>query len=338
MKSDVKDFCDKCISCQYVKGGKKHRAPLVIRYQPKPREHIFLDYLGPIYSDYYILDIVDYSSGFVMLIPTNGCDGETVIHALINYWIRIFGYFKVFESDWGSGFSNLLIKYLSKMLDFDIELAEPRNHRSIGKVERTIGFLQSIINHYNLLLNNRLTDEIDNLDQAWLIIKTIIPFIQLAFNQRILPISGVSPNMVIFGTNMNDAIDIGRLQYQAKLAKDDPKLLKKDYEILENIRRAIRKMGAISHTNWKKNTYFSRKYYNKKYNINDEKIKRNLEIFKVGSKVLYYIGDKQVARGKWRAKWTGPWLVEKHLNQSTVIISDPTTGIPVVGSEIITVD
>ena len=261
-----------------------------------------------------------------MLIPTNGCDGETVIHALINYWIRIFGYFKVFESDWGSGFSNLLIKYLSKMLDFDIELAEPRNHRSIGKVERTIGFLQSIINHYNLLLNNRLTDQIDNLDQAWLMIKTIIPFIQLAFNQRILPISGVSPNMVIFGTNMNDAIDIGRLQYQAKLAKDDPKLLKKDYEILENIRRAIRKMGAISHTNWKKNTYFSRKYYNKKYNINDEKIKRNLEIFKVGSKVLYYIGDKQVARGKWRAKWTGPWLVEKHLNQSTVIISDPTTG------------
>ena len=40
----------------------------------------------------------------------------------------------------------------------------------------------------------------------------------------------------------------------------------------------------------------------------------------------YYIGDKRVAKGKWRQKWTGPWLVDKHIGDSSVIIGDPTTG------------
>ena len=326
MKRDVRHFCKHCISCQFVKGGLRHRAPLAVRKQPKPREHLFADFLGPIYGRYYILVLVDYATGFTMLIPTVGCDALTVAHAIINNWIRIFGYFRIFESDWGSGFNNQLMDYLSKIADFKHELAEPRNHRSIGKVERVIGFLQNVINHYNLLLDKQLTDNIDNLRIAWNKIKVIIPFTQLAFNQRIMRISGISPNMAIFGTNMNDAMDISRLSHQVKLSRDDPNIKPREYEFLRDIEDTIKKMENISKSNWIKHTYLSAKTYNNRWNITPAKVANNLKRFKVGSKILYFIGDKQVARGKWREKWTGPWIINKHLNKTSLIIADPDNG------------
>ena len=326
MQSDVEYFCKHCVSCQFVKGGKQHRAPLVVRKQPRPREHLFADFLGAIYHNYYILVLVDYATGYCMLIPTVGCDALTVAYAIINNWIRIFGFFRLFESDWGSGFNNQLMSYLSKILRFPLELAEPRNHRSIGKVERLIGFTQSVINHYNLLLDKQLTDRIDKFDRAWTKLKVILPFMQLSFNQRVMRISGHSPNQAIFGTNMNDTIDIARMSHQVSLSREDPKIDSREYEFLADIEETIKNMEGISRTNWIKHTWLSAKIYNNRWNITMKKIANNLKRFKVGTKILYFIGDKRVARGKWREKWTGPWIITKHLNKSSLVIADIETG------------
>ena len=40
----------------------------------------------------------------------------------------------------------------------------------------------------------------------------------------------------------------------------------------------------------------------------------------------YNAGDKETAQKKWRVKWSGPWIVKKPLNDSTVIITDPDSG------------
>ena len=77
---------------------------------------------------------------------------------------------------------------------------------------------------------------------------------------------------------------------------------------------------------WKNYTYLSKEYYNSKHNITHASIKRYNQIFQPGVRVLYYIGDKQVARRKWRTKWTGPWTIDYKLNDSTVILVDPTSG------------
>ena len=29
---------------------------------------------------------------------------------------------------------------------------------------------------------------------------------------------------------------------------------------------------------------------------------------------------------KWKEKWSGPWVVEKHINETSLIIMDPETG------------
>ena len=326
MLKDISVFCKQCISCQFTKGTPRRRAPLVSRPRPKPREHIFADLLGPIYQRYYVLVLVDYATGYSMLIPVEGCDAMTIAQAIIDYWIRIFGCFNYFESDWGSGFNSKLFKYLAKLLDFQHEFAEPRNHRSIGKVERVIGFLQTVINHYNLLLNKELTDDIDDIRAAWTRIRILLPFIQFAFNQRVMRITGISPNMGMFGTNLNDLSDVSRMTAKIDEFSKDDSLQRQDFELLRNIKDNIERMNWIAETNWKRVTWLSMKSYNNKYNITPAKINRNRKIFKTGNEVLYFIGDKQVARYKWREKWSGPWRVDKILNDSTIIIADPRNG------------
>ena len=295
------------------------------RHRPLPRQHIFADILGAIYQRYYILVLVDYATGYSMLIPIEGCDSMTIAQAIVDYWIRIFGCFQYLETDWGSGFTSKLFESLKQLLGYEHQIAEPRNHRSIGKVERVIGFLQSIINHYNLVLDNELT-EFEDLNIAWTKIKILLPFIQFGFNQRVMRITGISPNMGMFGTNMNDLTDLGRMNAKIDEFSKDKEIDKQDFELLQSIRDNIREMNRISQNNWQEVTKLSVKSYNDKNKITPELVARNNENYKIGNRILYFVGDKQVARGKWREKWTGPWIIEKKINDSSIIITDPTSG------------
>ena len=92
-----------------------------------------------------------------MLVPTEGCDGRTVVEVLLNQWIPLFGMMLTIETDYGTSFDNHLYRMLMHSLGVRWEYAERSNHRSIGKVERIIGFVQSIIKRYNIQLNKRLT-------------------------------------------------------------------------------------------------------------------------------------------------------------------------------------
>ena len=326
MEADVNWYVKNCISCQYCKGSKRHRAPLVVRNQPRPLEHVFADVLGPIYGRYNILVLVDYATGFCMLIPIEGVDALTIAKAIYDHWFRIFGHFRIFESDWGSGFNNIFMEYLADVLNCPHEIAEPRNHRSIGKVERVIGFIQSIVNHYNLLLEIELADDPDDIDTAWSYIQVLIPTLQFALNQRKMRITGVSPNMAIFGMNMNDKVDILRLKKAALKMKDDKRIKKSEYEYVTKLAEIIEKISMISKSSWEEVTYFSKKKYDEKWNITDKTVQRMKKKYKPGTRVLYYIGDKQMNQKKWMRKWTGPWIVDKHIGDSSVIIADPTTG------------
>ena len=328
MRSDIESFCKTCLPCQFTKGSIRHKAPLVVRQLPKPTEHIFADFLGPIYGDYYILVLVDYATGYTMLIPTQGTDAITVIESILTYWVSIFGWFKTFETDWGSGFNNRLLKTLMKLSGIKVEIAEPRNHRSIGKVERVIGFVQQIINEYNLLLEQRLTNNIDEFEHSWQTIETLLPFIQLALNQRRPRFTTFSPNMLMFGRNVNDISDIDRIKNDLTSIRNNTKVKmeKEDYVYLQDLINKLERINNAFKSDWQEYTWISHENYNKRWNINKSKISRNRKLFTVGKKILYYIGDRQVARSKWKQKWTGPWTIDKRLNDSTIIIGDPETG------------
>ena len=326
IKRDVKSFCKRCISCQFTKGGIRHKAPLRIRQLPKPRQHLFADFLGSVFGKYYILVLVDYATGYSMLIPTHGTDAATIVDSILRNWIPIFGWFNTFESDWGSGFNSQIIKALTKAGGIKFEMAEPRNHRSIGKVERIIGFLQKVINQYNLLLGEQLTNS--DFDEAWQTIEAMLPYIQLSFNQRRPRFTTYSPNMLMFGSNLTDVSDVDRMLKELKDLYNDDKfeLENEDYMYLENLIKQIKNINKLYRKDWQDYTLDSKKAYDKRYNIHKKRIARHSKLLAEGKEVLYFVGDKELPNKKWRQRWTGPWIVDQRLNDSTLIIGDPNTG------------
>ena len=252
MKSDVRKFCETCISCQFIKGSVRHRAPLRIRELPQPRTHIFADFLGPIYKKYHILVMVDYATGYTMLIPTTNVDAQEVVNAILENWVKIFGWFDIFESDWGSGFNNNIIEALTRAANIKLEIAEPRNHRSIGKVERTIGFIQSILNQYNVLLGDELIkDKISAVPKAWEIIQIILPFIQLSINQKRSRFTSISPNMMMLGSNVKDASDIGDIHGALRKTGINVNVNSEDFLYVESLFGRVKQLNEIFKNDWK---------------------------------------------------------------------------------------
>ena len=49
---------------------------------------------------------------------------------------------------------------------------------------------------------------------------------------------------------------------------------------------------------------------------------RKEDNIQTGDQVMYYIGDRNTRQRKLRAKWSGPWIVKKHY-ENTIEITDP---------------
>ena len=326
LRKDVSWFCKTCLTCQFTKGEIRHRAPMTIRELPPRLTHIFLDFLGPVYGKYYILVIIDYTTGYTMLIPTTGTDAITISETLLSKWIPIFGWFKVFESDWGSGFNSKLIRSLLQASNVKQVIAEPRNHRSIGKVERVIGYIQRVLGRYNIELGEYLTEDNPDYQYKWETVEIILPFIQMAINQHRPRFTTISPNMLIFGSNLNDISDYGIMKQKLQEIQRKEKMNNIEYVNLENLIKEINEIHKIYKKDWMKYTWLSKREYDKKWNITSNKIERNNKLLVVGKRILYYIGDRKSSQYKWKQKWTGPWIIDKRLNDSTIIIGDPETG------------
>ena len=328
LKEDVKYMCDTCILCQQLRGTQRKRTPLQIRLNPKAFDHVFADFLGPVYGRFYILVFVDQRSGFCRLVPTDGCDALVVLESLINKWSTLFGYPLLFESDWGSGFNNKLMNTFAALTGMRIEIAEPRYHRSIGKVERVIGILQNIIAKYNLALEQALTDHVEDIEEAWQTLEILIPQIQFNMNQFISRISGLSSNEIAFGRRFNDPTNNVKLESLLKQLQEENEI-QLPISDLNDFRALISLIDNVNKkfiNKWKKYIWLSRKSYRDKNKITIDSINKYKKELAVGSEVLYFIGDKQVRMNKWKEKWSGPWVVEKHLNDTTLIITDPKTG------------
>ena len=443
MKKDIRRFTERCLLCKFANGNIVNRAPLTTRQPVLPRESVFGDFIELKLAGkrVYILVLVDYCTGWTMLIPTKTNDQYTVVDALLRKWIPLHGMFKYFDSDQGSGFIGNVTKLLIQGLDTDLQFAEPGYHRGIGKVERTIKIIQDNFQRINLQWDEVITD-CTNPDHLFNILRVIAPHIQAALNQRRPRISTFSPNMLMFGTQLKDLsnidIVINRMrelfcqkdsslqnnesskngtntenknksnnnkkksksknsginknnendkneffdsqkyrtnpliattvvtnnnqqnnnekekhdknensnenekisftrqwQINAWKNKKNPKIKTKDrikykyeeYIYLNKLLNVFKSIYKVYSNDWHKYMYQTKKYYQTKYNINEVKIARNNKTFIVGTKVLYFVGDKQIANRKWLRRFTGPWTIVVVLSDGTVIIEDTKSKI-----------
>ena len=353
MYSDVQNFCERCLLCHYVKGSVRHRAPMQIRQLSRPREHIMIDFIGSIFGKYYILAIIDYCTGWTMLIPCAQSNTQVVIDALMKQWIPIHGNFQYLDSDYGSYFNSTLFRAFCEANETNIQYTEPRSHRGLGKVERVIQLVQTVLQRFNIELGERLTNnKIQEKETSWEMIKAILPHIQIAINQRRPRFTTFSPNMLMFGTNLRDLTTLHHTKDELKrifnaqedkvkrslnkrrsltdqipMSTEEEKKQKDfDYKYLERLLHHIQSMFDIFTEDWIDYTYLAKKSYDDRRRITANRINKNRKHYTEGKKVLYYVGDIQHANRKWRSKWTGPWTIKKVLNDSTIIIADMDSG------------
>ena len=63
---------------------------------------------------------------------------------MVNKWCPIMGWFEILSSDRGSAFTSEIVARFCNLLNINHNLAEPRNHCSIGKVEIMVKVVKQI--------------------------------------------------------------------------------------------------------------------------------------------------------------------------------------------------
>ena len=248
-----------------------------------------------------------------------------------------FGWFNTLDSDLGSAFIAKLTKTLMESMKVTQKFAEPRYHNRIGKVERVIGFIQTILRTYNVQFDNHFVT-MDSPDTDWTTIESIIPFIQFSINHRVSRFTTMSPAMIMLGDNFNDIPDIVFAIRKIKSGLSNLKLKQRDYNYLNEFLIKLQKLRLLYKKHWTDYCHVSTKQYERRYNLAPTRDKDGnlvkpqhsfgyepLSSFKKGMRVLYYVGPHQSGvNSKWRQKWTGPWRISHKTSKYRVKIVDST--------------
>jgi hypothetical protein len=283
---------------------------------PQPRTHFQLDYGGPYFNLYYTLCMLCEATNWTMLSGTWGCGVRETLESIINDWIPVMGWFRVLHSDMGSAFVSRLLKRFSKAFKIENIYASASDHRGIGKIERKIRTLKDALQKWNEESNRRITEDEDIIKRCE-IIDIALGFIMFGMNNSKCSFSQVSANELMFGEQLAEIPDISyALKELDDMAKDD-KLNKTALELVDLLKTNIESFRVIFKEDKKKYIKIMKKYYDKgKENITYNK----------GDEIVYYIGNRKSSSYKLMNKWTGPWLIVKHLSPSMVRVYNPDDG------------
>lgn len=195
MRADITSEISRCVACQKHNIIKAGYAPAQSVFAARPSDHYQIDLAQfPVSRDgyHYCLVLVDVFSGFVMLEPITDKEASTVARALWKICCLI-GIPRVLQSDNGSEFSNKIINSLCRLTGIPRRFIAPYNPRADGKVERTIKTVKQIVMK---LLHGTAS--------LW---PLYIPFVQLAYNNKVHELTGSTPFSLMFGRIMNELRD-----------------------------------------------------------------------------------------------------------------------------------
>ncbi|UYV73993.1 RBM15B [Cordylochernes scorpioides] len=187
MRTQVRNYIYRCEGCQLSNQGvtKAGNAP---HFRPgKPFEHLALDFIGPLEKTSKghssILTIVDLFTKFPILIPTRDQCANTVVKALLESVITIFGVPKTILSDRGSAFISCIFKGICKAMGVSAVNTTAWRPQSNGAVER---------------LNRTVIESLRRCEAGsnW---DDILPMVALAIRTTEHSSTGFTPAKLVFG-------------------------------------------------------------------------------------------------------------------------------------------
>ena len=314
-QSDSQKYVQQCTQCQEAKGHKfKSRGELAPLVSHKFGDILHLDFLGPFHSALNVLLLTDNYTGYTMLVPTFGQTANDVILAVWNNWRPINGLPLKCVTDRGKGFISELNQRFNKIVGIKSLFTSGYHAQTNAKAERRVQEVKKAIRMINVSLNGELTDK-NSKKRAVNMIRLLLPSIQFSINQQPLSFSGISPNMLIRGSNLNDAIDItSAVKALANTAKD--KKFKESTKILKALTKSLTLVReAFNNHRW---YYVTRTIQNFNKNKTSDK-------FKIDDKVMYYVGERNYPMKKIRSRFTGPFRIINRVSHNTVTIYNDTT-------------
>ena len=121
MTRDVRDWCEKCPTCNCHKTRQQNRAPMQPIYTGEPFERVAMDTIGPLpktdRGNHYILTVVLYFTKHVEAYALADQGATTVARVFPNDFVSRYGVPYVLHTDHGPNFESNLFKELCQMLN-----------------------------------------------------------------------------------------------------------------------------------------------------------------------------------------------------------------------------
>ena len=314
-QSDCRKFVLQCPECQKAKGHKYHkRGELAPINANKFNDIVHLDFLGPFHGALNVLIIVDNLTGYTMLVPTFGQTADDVILAIWNTWRPINGIPRKCLTDRGKGFIAELNQRFYKMCGIKGMFTSGYHAQTNAKAERRVQEAKKAIRLVNTTLNGEITEKTNNVN-AVNSIKLLLPSIQFSLNQKPSTFSGISPNMLTRGSNLNDTIDV-TTALQSIIETSKLKRFKDSHNTLRMLKHSLTTV---------RNIFNQHRWYYVANSIEKYNKHQKPDKLKIDDLVMYYVGERQYPMKKIRPRFTGPFRILNRVNHNTVTIYNEDT-------------
>ena len=282
---DIKQAVQTCDACQRFQ---KRDSTRYRHHRIPPPPSIFLvvgmDLVGPLpisYGKAHVLNLIDYTSGWVESIPLNNILGSTIKREVERCWFRRYGYPQVIITDNGSSLAQGVFKQECDEQGIKIATAAAYHPQTNGKVERYNGFMGQQIRKC-LAAEDLATPE-------W---RLMVEKVAWTWNTMEKDDQGYSPFEVLYGQPARNKLD--NKYNQTVDDEDDLKALNQHRRgMLAQVREtAVKRINAYHQDKQQRSTLSPPREY------------------RIGQPVLVYRADLDGRRtGKLLPKWDGPFHI-----------------------------
>ena len=195
MRNDIANTIRDCRECQKYTTANSGFHPAKSITASLPGDHFQIDLAElpeSLEGHTFLLVVVDVFTGFVMLAPIVNKEAATIARALWQIFCMV-GLPRILQSDNGSEFCNRIVNALCRLTGINRRFIAPYNPRADGKVERTVKTIKETI--------------MKLLHGASALWPLYVPFVQLAYNNKVQELTGSAPFSLMFGRRLNDLID-----------------------------------------------------------------------------------------------------------------------------------
>ena len=278
-KTDVIRWCRECAICAQVKPGPGYRATLQQSLVRHRLDRVALDILGELpqtdNGNKYILVISDYFTKWTHAVAIPDQTALTIADKLLTEFIVFFGAPKQIHTDQGKNFDSNLFKEVCNILDIEKTRTTPFHAQSDGQVERWNRTIQQMLKSY-------VNENRDHL-----------PYLCMAYRATPHESTGCSPNLMMFGQEINMPIDI----MVGSPPKSQPNI-RCPIEYVEWLRNSLTSIYQYATTQLNVHACRQKEYYD---------LKAKPVAYPIGSFVWRWYWP--AARGKLSKGWVGPFKI-----------------------------